>query len=150
LKAETGRVGEEKRRRKKIKKEKVSEERRSRCAKRRNAAKTWSFSNDLWLRRVEKRFAKAAGVEPAGQMRGIKNCTPLWCKAHFQVKSAKKLTGPEHFWKVYEGLRCRKSARWRPANFQVKILSGRRSARDMFIELLGGQGADFLRRDFEV
>jgi hypothetical protein len=34
LKAEVGRVREEKRRRKKIKKEKVSEERRSRCAKR--------------------------------------------------------------------------------------------------------------------
>jgi hypothetical protein len=33
-KAEMGRVREEKRRRKKIKKEKVSEERRSRCAKR--------------------------------------------------------------------------------------------------------------------
>ena len=28
----------------------------------------------------------AAGAEPAGQM---KNCTPLWREAHFEVKSGK-------------------------------------------------------------
>ena len=33
------------------------------------------------------RLAKAAGAEPAGQMRDeIKNCTPLWREAHVQVK----------------------------------------------------------------
>ena len=49
------------------------------------------------------RLSKAAGAEPAGQM---KNCTPLWGAAHVQVK---KLKPPHahHFWK----LRCRKSAR---------------------------------------
>ena len=52
-KAEMGRVSEEKGRRKKIKKEKVSEERRSRCAKRWESHLTLCFSNDLWLRRVE-------------------------------------------------------------------------------------------------
>ena len=36
----------------------------------------------------------------------VKNSTPLWREAHFKVKSVKKLTGPEHFWK----LRCRKIA----------------------------------------
>ena len=45
---------EEKRRRKKIKKEKVSEERRSRCAKRQESREKLRFSNDLWLRRVDK------------------------------------------------------------------------------------------------
>ena len=35
-----------------------------------------------------------------------KKCTPLWCEAHFQVKSVKKPTVSDHFWK----LRCRKSA----------------------------------------
>jgi hypothetical protein len=35
-------------------KEKVSEERRSRCAKRYESRETLRFSNDLWLRRVEK------------------------------------------------------------------------------------------------
>ena len=32
-------------------------------------------------------LAKAAGAEPAGQM---KNCTPLWREAHCQVKIYKK------------------------------------------------------------
>ena len=35
------------------------------------------------------RLAKAAGAEPAGQMRDKKNCTPLWREAHFQVKMYK-------------------------------------------------------------
>ena len=53
------------------------------------------FSNDLWLRRVEKyRLAEAAGAEPAGQMRDEKY-TPLWREAHFQVKMHKDLSfGP--------------------------------------------------------
>ena len=37
----------------------------------------------------------------------MKNCTPLWREAHFQVKSVKNLAVSDHFWK----LRCRKSAR---------------------------------------
>ena len=36
------------------------------------------------------RLAKAAGAEPAGQMRHEK-CTPLWREAHFQVKMDKTL-----------------------------------------------------------
>ena len=78
------------------------------------------------------RLAKAAGANPAGQMRdeklhavvarstkvsktdGVgtlleiemsKKCTLLWREAHFDLKSVKKLTGSEHFW----ALRCRKS-----------------------------------------
>ena len=46
------------------------------------------------------RLAKAAGAEPAGQMRD-KNCTPLWREAHFQVKmiqSMKSTTCSDHFW----------------------------------------------------
>ena len=37
----------------------------------------------------------------------MKNCTPLWREAHFQVKMYKNTRGSDHFWK----LRCRKSAR---------------------------------------
>ena len=37
----------------------------------------------------------------------MKNCTPLWREAHFQVKMYKTPSAPNHFWK----LRCRKSAR---------------------------------------
>ena len=36
----------------------------------------------------------------------MKNCTPLWREAHFEVKMH-KTPAPDHFWK----LRCRKSAR---------------------------------------
>ena len=36
-----------------------------------------------------------------------KKCTPLWREAHFQVKSVKKVTVSDDFWK----LRCRKNAR---------------------------------------
>jgi hypothetical protein len=45
---------EEKSRREKITEEKESEERRCRCAKRWESRETLCFSNDLWLRRVEK------------------------------------------------------------------------------------------------
>ena len=38
--------------------------------------------------RSKSRLAKAAGAEPAGQMRG-ENCTPLWREVHFQAKSVK-------------------------------------------------------------
>ena len=87
----------------------------------------------VWVSgRSKRRLAKAAGAEPAGQMRDeklhavvarstfasqnaqnlvlgallenemSKKCTPLWREAHFQVNR-----GSDHFWK----LRCRKSAR---------------------------------------
>ena len=39
------------------------------------------------------RLAKAAGAEPAGQMRdekNMKNCMPAWREAHFQIKMCKK------------------------------------------------------------
>ena len=53
-KAEVVRVREEKRRREKIREEKEREERRCRCAKRSETCDSLCFSNDLWLRRVEK------------------------------------------------------------------------------------------------
>jgi hypothetical protein len=45
---------EEKRRRKKIKKEKVSEEKKIQVREKQESRETLCFSNDLWLRRVEK------------------------------------------------------------------------------------------------
>ena len=83
------------------------------------------------------RLAKAAGAEPAGQMRDeklhavvarstfrsqniqntilgpllevemSKKCTPLWREAHLQVKNVQNTSASDRFWK----LRCRKSAR---------------------------------------
>ena len=37
----------------------------------------------------------------------MKNCTPLWREAHFEVKNAQNTSCSDRFWK----LRCRKSAR---------------------------------------
>ena len=81
-KAEMGRVREDKRReekrreeerRKKIKKEKVSEERRSGARKGRKVAKHCVFSRICGSSGSTSRLAKAAGVEPAGQMRWWKS-----------------------------------------------------------------------------
>ena len=60
------------------------------------------------------RLAKAAGAEPAGQMRDEKlhavvarSTTPLWWEAHLPPEKGKSTSRSEHFSK----LRCRKSAR---------------------------------------
>ena len=49
-------------------------------------------------------FANAAGYQAQGmfgpfwEVEMSKKCTPLWREAHFEVKSANKLKGTEHFW----------------------------------------------------
>ena len=99
-----GRVREEKRRRKKIKKEKVSEERRSRCAGK--VAKHCVFPMICGSGWSKSRLAKAAGAEPAGQMRDEK-LHAVVARNTFASEKAKNTSPSEHFWK----LRCRKSAR---------------------------------------
>ena len=48
--------------------------------------------------RLKSRLAKAAGAEPSGEMRDeMKNCTPLWCETHFEVKMHKTLQGRSTF-----------------------------------------------------
>ena len=49
---------------------------------------------------------KTEGYGALLEVERSKKCTPLWREAHFEVKSAKKRRGTEHFWK----LRGRKSA----------------------------------------
>ena len=56
--------------------------------------------------RSKSRLAKAAGAEPAGQMRDEKVYVVV-ARSTFPSQKCKKLTGSEHFWK----LRCQKSAR---------------------------------------
>ena len=63
------------------------------------------FSNDLGLRRVESRLAKAAGAEPAGQMRDEK--LHAVARSTFPSQNVQNTPCSDHFWK----LRCRKSAR---------------------------------------
>ena len=104
-------------------KEKELEERRYRCAKCWESRETLCFSNDLWVGRV----AKAAGAEPPGQMRNeklrtavaqstfpsqnaqntilgallevrmLKNGTPQWREAHFEVNMYKT----QHVWTTF-------------------------------------------------
>ena len=110
----------EKRRRKKIQKEKVSEERDRGAREGRKVAKHSGFPMICGSGGLKTRLAKAAGVDPAGQMRDArrcgakhiskskcgkhfmfggallevemsKNCTPLWREANFEVKMYKTL-----------------------------------------------------------
>jgi len=52
------------------------------------------------------RLAKAAGAEPAGQMRDEK-LHAVVARSTFRSQNAQNTSGSDHFWK----LRCRKSAR---------------------------------------
>ena len=69
-----GRVSEEKRRRKKIKKEKVSDQKKENPGARtgRKVAKHFVFPMICGSGGSKSRLAKAAGAEPAGQMRDEK------------------------------------------------------------------------------
>ena len=85
-KAEMGRVREEKRIRKKIKKRKSPKKEDPGARKGRKVAKHCVFPMICGSGGLKSRLAKAAGAEPAWE---IKNCTPLWREAHFQVKRHK-------------------------------------------------------------
>jgi len=66
-------------------------------------------------------LAKAAGAEPAGQMRDEK-LHAVVARNTFRSQNVQNTPGPDHFWK----LRCRKSARrygakMREAHFEVKM-----------------------------
>ena len=59
------------------------------------------FSNVLWLRGSKSRLAKAAGAEPAGQMRNEK-VHAVVARSTFGSKQCQNTSCSEHFWK----LRC--------------------------------------------
>ena len=105
-KAEVGRVREEKRRRKKIREETASEERRCRCAKGRKVAKHCVFPMFCGSEGSKSRLPKAAGAEPFGQMRD-EQFHAVVARSTFPSQNIQKTPTPEHFWK----LRCSKSAR---------------------------------------
>ena len=60
----------------------------------------------------------------------MKNCTPLWHEANFEVKML-KTPAPDHFWK----LRCRKSARRCGAKHTLKLKVLKLTVSDHFWEL---------------
>ena len=86
----------------------VREEKRrtKRKSQKKESRETLCFSNDLWLRGSKSRLAKAAGAEPAGQMRDEK-LHAVVARSTFASEKAKNTARSKHFWK----LRCRKSAR---------------------------------------
>ena len=86
--------------------EKESEERRCRCAKGRKVAKHCVFPMIWGSGESKSRLAKAAGAEPAGQMRDEK-LHAVVARSTFPSQNAQNTTASDHFWK----LRCPKSAR---------------------------------------
>ena len=102
-KAEMGRVREEKRRRKKISKRKSSKKVGEKVGKSRS---TMFFQ---WFVAPEGRKVGSLKRRVRSQLARwvMKNSTPLWREAHFEVKMYKTHQFSDHFWK----LRCRKSAR---------------------------------------
>ena len=70
------------------------------------------------------RLPKAAGAEPSSQMKKMKNCTPLWREARFQVKRYKA----HHVQYILEVEMSKKWTRlWREAHFQFKSVESYRS-----------------------
>ena len=97
---------EEKRRRKKIKKRKPPKKEDPGARKGRKVAKHCVFPMICGPGGSKSRLAKAAGAEPAGQMRDEK-LHAVVARSTFPSQNVQSTSAPEHFWK----LRCRKSAR---------------------------------------
>ena len=106
-KAEMGR-GREKRkiRRKKSRRERVKKKEDADAWKGRTVAKHCVFPMICGSGGSKSRLAKAAGAEPAGQMRDEKLHVVV-ARSTFRSQNVQNTPGSDHFWK----LRCRKSAR---------------------------------------
>ena len=118
-KAEQGR-GREKRkiRRKKSRRERV---RRKQMPMREKVGKSRNTVFPQWFGGSggsKSRLAKAAGAEPAGQMRDEKLHANV-AQKHIWKSNVKNTSDSDHFWK----LRCRKKCTplWREAHFEVKM-----------------------------
>ena len=97
---------EEKRRRKKIKKRKSPKKEDPGARKGRKVAKHCVFPMICGSGGTKSRLAKAAGAEPAGQMRD-KKLHAVVARSTFPSQHVQNTPLSDHFWK----LRCRKSAR---------------------------------------
>ena len=106
-KAEVGKVREEKRRRKKISKKRKSQKKEDPGARKgRKVARHCVFPMVWGSGGSKSRLAKAAGAEPAGQIRDEKLCAVV-ARSAFASQNVQNTWVSEHVWK----LRCRKSAR---------------------------------------
>ena len=99
-----GRLREEKRRRKKIKKRKSEKKEDPGARKGRKVTKHCVFSMYCGSGGSKSRLAKAAGAEPAGQMRD-EILHAVVARSTFASQNAQNKPCSDHFWK----LRCRKS-----------------------------------------
>ena len=156
MKAEMGRVREKRRVEERRVEERRSEKRKSQkkedagARKGRKVAKHCVFPMICGSGGSKSRLAKAAGAEPAGQMRDeklhavvagstfevkmyktrfgpllevemSKKCTPLWPEAHFEVKMYKTRFGP--LLEVEMSKKC--TPLWPEAHFEVKMHKAR-------------------------
>ena len=64
------------------------------------------------------RLAKAAGAEPAGQMRDEK-LHAVVARSTFPSQNVQSTPGPDHFWEVE--MSKKRTPLWREAHFQVKM-----------------------------
>ena len=116
-KAEQGR-GREKRkiRREKIRRERV---RRQKMQMREKVGKSRNTVFFQWFVAPEGRKVGSLKRRVRSQLarREMKNCTPLWCEAHFEVKMYKTILGP--LLEVAMSKKC--TPLWREAHFEVKM-----------------------------
>ena len=127
-----GRVREEKRREEERRSQKRKPQKKEDpgARKGRKVAKHGVFPMICGSRGSQKRLAKAAGAEPAGQMRDEK-LHAVVARSTFRSQNVQNTPCSDHFWK----LRCRTSARrcgakhiskkctplWQEAHFEVKM-----------------------------
>ena len=105
-KAEMGRVREEKRREEERRSKKRKSQKKEDPGAQEKSLNTAFFPMICGSGWSKSRLAKAAGAEPAGQMRDEK-LHAVVARNTFASEKAKNTSPSEHFWK----LRCRKSAR---------------------------------------
>ena len=105
MKSRDGRVREKKRRRKKIKKRKSQKKEDPGARKGRKVAVHCVFPMICGPGGSKSRLAKAAGAEPAGQMRDDK-LHAVVAQSTFPSQNVQSTPCSEHFWR----LRCRKGA----------------------------------------
>ena len=117
-KAEMGRVKEEKRRRKKIKKRKCQKKEDSGARKGRKVAKHSVFPMICGSGGSKSRLAKAAGAEPAGQMRD-ETLHAVAARSTFRSQNVQNTPGSDHSLEVEMLKKC--MPLWREVLSEVKM-----------------------------
>ena len=112
---ESGKRRQEKRREERRSKKRKSQKKDPGARKGRKVAKHCVFPMICGSGGPKSRLAKAAGAEPAGQMRDEKLYAVV-ARSTFPSQNVQNASASDHFWK----LRCQKSARRCEAHFQVK------------------------------